>query len=88
MAVLSLASVLDLGAAMPLHALLLAHRGADLDLDAANVERVGGLCLQVLLAARRTWDADGAKLRIINVSDPCRDGLRLTQACAAFGLEA
>ena len=87
MAALSLAPLLDLSAAMPLRALLLAHRGADLDLDASEVQRLGGLCLQVLLAARRTWEADGSKLRIVNVSDACRDALGLAQAGPALGLE-
>ena len=88
MALLTLPPALDLGAAMPLHALLLAHRGADLDLDAAGVERLGGLGLQLLLAARATWQADGMTLRILNLSAPCRDAARLAQAEAALGVEA
>jgi chemotaxis protein CheX len=84
---LALPQVLDLSAAMPLRALLIVHRGADLDLDAACVERLGGLCLQVLLAAHRTWEADGMTLRLLNLSDPCRDALRLAQAEMALGVE-
>lgn len=87
MAALTLPQVLDLSAALPLRALLIAHRGADLDLDAAGVERLGGLCLQVLLAARRTWEADRMTLRLLNLSDPCRDALRLAQAETALGAE-
>ena len=86
MAALTLPQVLDLRAAPPLRALLLAHRGADLDLDAAGVERLGGLCLQVLLAARGTWQADGMSLRIVNLSEPCRDALRLAQAETVLGV--
>ena len=85
---LSLSPVLDLNAAAPLRSLILMHRGHDLDLDAADVERVGGLCLQVLLAARQTWAADQKKIRLINPSEACRDALRLAQASATLGLEA
>ena len=88
MAELRLASVLDLPAAAPLRAQLLGRRGADLDLDAGDVERLGGLCLQVLFAARRTWVDDGAKLRLINVSEPCRDALHLAHAWTALGMDS
>lgn len=88
MATLALSSVLDLNAAAPLRSLILMHRGQDLDLDATDVERIGGLCLQVLLAAGQTWAADRRTIRIINISEPCQDALRLTQANAALGLEA
>lgn len=87
MTVLSLASVLDLPAAVPLHAVLLAHRGDDLDVDCANVERIGGLCLQLLMSARLTWRLDHKRFRMINVSEPCRDALSLAQANAVLGLE-
>jgi len=56
---LMLEPVLDLGAAERLHARLLELRGQPLDIDASQVERLGGLCLQVLLSARNTWRADG-----------------------------
>ncbi len=88
MPTLSLAPVLDLNAAVPLRSLILMHRGQDLDLDAAAVERIGGLCLQVLLAARQTWLADQKTMRIINITETCQDALLLTQAGAALGVEA
>jgi chemotaxis protein CheX len=84
---MSLSPVLDLAAATPLRDLLLAHRGQDLDLDAAAVNRVGGQCLQVLLAAQRTWNADGRAFRLVNVSGACRDALVITQARALLGAE-
>lgn len=56
---LLLEPVLDLGAAERLHARLLELRGQPLDIDASQVERLGGLCLQVLVSARETWRADG-----------------------------
>ena len=56
---LLLEPVLDLGAAERLHARLMEVRGQPLDIDASQVERLGGLCLQVLISARNTWRADG-----------------------------
>jgi chemotaxis protein CheX len=76
---LILAPLLDLNAAEPLKADLLALRGQPLTLDASAVERLGGLCLQVLLAARRTWAADDVNLRLGSVSDSFAD------QWAAFG---
>lgn len=64
-----LESVLDLRAAGPLKANLLAARGGDVVLDGSAVERLGGLCLQVLLSALRTWRADGHVLTFVNVSE-------------------
>lgn len=58
---------LDLGAASALVEGLLAARGRDLALDAAEVRFLGGPGLQVLLAARRSW-ADGG--RALSVEDP------------------
>jgi len=85
MAVLHLAPVLDGSAAAPLQTLLLAHRGQDVELDAGAVVRMGGQCLQVLLAATRTWQADGHRMRLGNVSDRCRDALSLSGATRLVG---
>ncbi len=63
---LTLDDILDLKAAKPLAESLLARRGADLDVDASNVRRLGGLCLQVLLSAVATWSADGKALAFLN----------------------
>ncbi len=76
---LMLAPVLDLNAAEPLKAELLACRGADLTIDGSAVDRLGGLCLQVLLSARRTWAADGVNLRLGSVSQA------FAEQWAAFG---
>ena len=64
-----LAPVLDLRAAEPLKGELLAARGQPLTLDGSAVERLGGLCLQVLLSAVRTWRADGQALTFVNASE-------------------
>lgn len=74
-----LAPVLDVTAAAPLREQLLALRGGAAVLDASNVERLGGLCLQVLMAARKAWTADGFTLRLAEPSDA------LIEQLAAFG---
>ncbi|MFI5016115.1 MAG: STAS domain-containing protein [Hyphomicrobiales bacterium] len=65
---LRLPAVLDLTAAAPLTARFLSARGSDLLVDASEVARLGGQCLQVLLAAAKTWDADGAMFEILHPS--------------------
>lgn len=78
-AVFPLAAVLDIRAAEPLKADLLALRGQPVVLDVSNVERLGGLCLQVLLSARRTWAADGHALTLTG------DAAAFSDQWAAFG---
>ena len=63
-ATLELSEVLDLKAAAPLHDQLVALRGQPLVLDAGKVQRLGGLCLQVLLAAQAAWQADDQALSL------------------------
>jgi len=61
---MTLPTELDIKAAGPLAADLLAVRGKQVALNASLVERVGAQCLQVLLSAAATWSADGAELTI------------------------
>jgi chemotaxis protein CheX len=68
-AALRLNQVLDLNAASPLAAEFLALRGRAVEVDASAVERLGAQCLQVLLSAHRTWDADGAAFAVVAASD-------------------
>jgi chemotaxis protein CheX len=75
-----LPQILDLGAAAPLREALLAARGNALEIDASGVERLGGLCLQVLVSAQRTWSADGAVFRVINASAAFSEAARLMAA--------
>jgi chemotaxis protein CheX len=67
-ALVALADVLDLTAAKPLADELAALRGRPVRLDATNVERLGALCLQVLLSARLTWASDGLPLTLAQAS--------------------
>jgi chemotaxis protein CheX len=66
-AFLKLSETLDLCAAASLTRELVALRGQDLKIDASDVRRVGGQCLQVLLSATTTWAADG---RVLTLSAP------------------
>jgi chemotaxis protein CheX len=77
---MQLPQVLDLTAAGPLTEQLLALRGADLSLDASQVMRLGGQCLQVLLACAATWKKDGAALELVQPSP------ELTEALQQFGV--
>ena len=84
---MTLPSELDIKAAAPLAASLIAARGADLALNASQVERVGAQCLQVLLSAVATWSADGQELTIAEPSPAFSDaiataGLDLSQFTA------
>lgn len=77
---LELAPALDLTAAAPLRAELQSRRGQDLEVDGAAVERLGGLCLQVLLAADAAWAEDGHAFRVINPSAALEEAFALMGA--------
>lgn len=72
-----LPDTLDLACAASLHRDLLARRGADLEVDASLVRKLGGLGLQVLLAANASWERDGHKFQVLNRSAAFSDALRL-----------
>ena len=75
-----LADSLDLTAAAPLAAELLAARGGPATLDASGVQRLGAQCLQVLLAARALWSSDGQPWRLIDASPEFADAAALKGA--------
>ena len=74
---IQLPDTLDLIAARPLAKTLLSMRGSDVKIDASQVTRVGGQCLQVLLSAAATWDADHAILEVVSPSAEFIGGLKL-----------
>lgn len=74
---LDLPERLDTEAAGALKDELLTHIGHDLDLDASAVDHLGAMCLQVLVAASKTWDRDQHKLSILNVGDVLKEQLSL-----------
>lgn len=71
-----LAGNLDLKAAAPLREALRAVAGRPLDIDGSAVQRLGGLCLQVLAATARDWRRDGKPLRLVDPSPEFADALR------------
>lgn len=77
---MQLAPVLDLSAAGPLWFELCAARGKPIEVDAAAVERLGGLCLQALLAAEKQWRADGVPFAIVHASQAFVEGVNLMAA--------
>jgi chemotaxis protein CheX len=79
-AVVKLSQVLDLNAATPLAKEFLSLRGKPLSVDASGVERVGAQCLQVLLSARATWQADGAAFALVEPSNEFTSTLALLGA--------
>lgn len=80
MEVLPLPPVIDSASVGPLRQDILARRGAELTLDLAPVQRIGGLGLQVVLAACRQWTADGRLLALTGASPAFTHMLRLTGA--------
>jgi chemotaxis protein CheX len=63
-----LPAILDMQAAAALLEKFLTSRGADLRIGGKDVQRVGGQCLQILLAARAAWAADGNSLSFADMS--------------------
>ena len=87
-ATLTLPQNLDLVAAGVLRQDLLARRGAPLSIDAGNVQRFGGLCLQILVAAKREWQAAGHGFQFAACSPDFEESARLMGADTVFGLTA
>ncbi|HVY86855.1 MAG TPA: STAS domain-containing protein [Caulobacterales bacterium] len=81
-AILCLPAMLDLNAAPRLKSEFRSYEGAPLDIDAGKVERVGGLCLQVLIAAGAAWRRAGLALRVLNASPAFVEDVRIMGAAA------
>ena len=76
---LALAASLDMTAASSLAQDFIGARGQGLILDASAVRRLGGQCVQLLLAARMAWSTDGIDF---DVADPSPE---FTEALALMG---
>ena len=72
-----LPAVLDLVAAHGLLEAFTARRGRALTVEAGAVQRLGAQCLQILLAARAAWAADGLELRLESPSPEFSAALEL-----------
>lgn len=74
---LMLPDCLDASAAAAVKDMLLARRGNALIVDASQVRRVGAQSLQILVAAARTWQADGMSYCVTNSSSELLDTIAL-----------
>jgi chemotaxis protein CheX len=74
---ISLAAVLDLNEASTLRTSLIGLRGYDVVVDASRVERVGGLCAQVIMSAAKTWDEDRMSFSFSRMSDAFQRTMQL-----------
>lgn len=63
--------------AATLKSCLAEHRGRPVAVDFARVTQLGTQCLQVLLAARKTWQDEQTSFEIRNLTDEVRDSLRI-----------
>ena len=67
---------LDSAAADGLHATLLASQEDDIVLDGSGVEQLGGMCLELIMAARHIWGEAGKSVTLENASPHMIDDLR------------
>ena len=74
---ISLAVVLDLNEASTLRGKFVGLRGSNIVIDASGVERIGALCVQVIMAAAKTWDEDKLSLTFSKVSDAFQKTMQL-----------
>ena len=86
-AVVVLPAVLDIQQAAPLREELLALRGQAVMVDGSAVDRLGALCLQVLISAQQTWARDGLSLVIDRASDAFADQWNAFGAPAAASVQ-
>ena len=74
---ISLAAVLDLNEASTLRGKLMGLRGSNVVIDASGVDRIGALCVQVIMAAAKTWDEDKLSFTFSKVSDAFQKTMQL-----------
>jgi chemotaxis protein CheX len=74
---LRLPEILDITRAGPLAESFRALRGSKLDVDAAQVRRVGAQCAQVIMSAVATWRADEVALCVTDPSPELRETFSL-----------
>jgi chemotaxis protein CheX len=86
--VLILDETLDLNAASELARVLIGLRGKPISIDPSQVTRVGAQCVQVLVAASKTWTADGVGFDVMPGSEPFNEGLSLLGLASCFSNES
>ncbi|WP_158814574.1 STAS domain-containing protein [Methylocapsa sp. S129] len=77
MQTLRLPEILDITRAGPLAESFRALRGAELAVDAAQVQRIGAQCAQVIMSAVSTWQADDFALCVTEPSPEFRETFSL-----------
>jgi chemotaxis protein CheX len=75
--ILKLPENMDLNAVSAMHNQLGELKGNPVEIDASDVRKVGAQCAQVLLAAKKSWDADGKEFLIGPVSEAFETTLKL-----------
>lgn len=75
--ILKLPETLDLNAATGVHKQLIGLKGNSVEIDASDVRKSGAQCIQVLMAAKKTWDADDKSLVIGAMSEAFENTLKL-----------
>lgn len=75
-----LPAMLDMRATRRIAEAMLSGRGRPLVIEAQHVERLGGLCLQVLLSADLTWSRDGVPMWLEAPSPAFRNAIGLFNA--------
>ena len=85
--VVVLDETLDLIAASELARTLAGLRGAPITIDPSHVGRMGAQCIQVLIAASKTWKADGIYFAVTPGSEPFDEGLGLLGLTSFFSNE-
>lgn len=80
MTVISLPIRMDLTESLPLTVAIKDAIGQPLRLDASAVDHLGALCLQVLIASARQWQADQLAFEISPMSEA------FSKALQGFGL--
>jgi chemotaxis protein CheX len=79
-AMVTLPAVIDVASVAAVRDQIQQHRGSALEVDASAVERIGGLGIQVLLAASAAWASDGQPFIMNKPSSVLNETLRLTGA--------
>lgn len=66
---------LSAAAAQDLLGTVIAHRGQALRLDAVHVTMIGAQCAQILMAAQRSWQAEGQAFEVVNLTEDAWNSL-------------
>jgi chemotaxis protein CheX len=80
--VLKLPQTLDVAAVRAVREDLLTRRGTATTMDASDIERIGALGVELLIAAQRQWQKDDSVLQLVGLSEA------VTDAFTDLGLDA